>query len=548
MNAKVSDHVLRRLRAWDIDHVFAHPGEGLEGFAAAWARAGNRPHLVRAGTGATAVLEAVGHARFSGKTGVCAASRAPGPVHPLDGLYDAALARVPVVVLLGRARGDTPDGAGDRASDLLALPEGVAPVRCRTVTAPERVPDVIDEAVRTAREHRGPTAVLVDAEMQERDAAPGWPEPPGCPWSQRPRGTPAAAAGQDLENAAEVLNSGRRVAILVGPDARGAAEEVRRTAETLGAGVAKTLLGKDALSDVLPWVTGTAGPAGTRPSRELLRDCDTLLTIGATAPEDRFPAGCGPGREVRICRAPGPPGARHPHGVDLTGDVRVTLAALLPLLRRTDDRLWQHAVERNAERWRTALERRATAPAHPLDPEHPVHALDPLLPADAVVCADSGPAATWYAHHLRVRGALRGCVVVTRSVAGSVVPCAIGAKFAEPDRPAIALVSDVTGHPDGLTELVTAARCYREWFDPRLVVAVWSGHGTDPAGGGGHTRRGTPGSGRARWLPGASYAEFARSLGLYGTRVEEPGDVRRAWLGALRADRPTVVEFLRERR
>lgn len=597
MTATVSEHLLRRLHAWGVGHVFGSPGDGIDALLAAFGRTEDAPRLVRSPHARTSAFQAVGHARFGGLPGVCAAASGPDAIHLLGGLYDAKLDRVPVLAIVGRRRTGRDDPHRPE-TDPYALFGDVASEFLETVTAPQDLPDVLDRALRTAHARRCPVVVVVPEDVLEL-GCPEPTEPPAPPagFGAAPAGAgpgegTAAPSTQSLERAAEILNSGDKVAILVGRGAAGAAAEVQRIAELLGAGVAKELLGKDVLSDELPYVTGTAGPLGTRPSYELMRDCDTLLTIGSSFAHPRFLPEPGRARSVRIDVEPDPTGAgRPPHRpasdpasdhasgrpsddllgrpsddhpgdpsddpsgdpwgdpyeVELVADVRETLRRLIPRIRAEErGREWFQTVCDNVRRWDEVLERRSRLSADPVNPEQVARVLDPLLPPDAIVACDSGSVTAWYARHLTMRPGMRGALSGALAATGCAVPYAIGAKFAHPDRPVIALVGDGAMQPDGLAELITAARYRDLWQDPRLVVAVWNDRGLgqgarhpqdaedDPA---------VPSVPAQRSLD-VPYAAFARSLGLTGVRVETPGEVESGWRAALAADGPAVVEFL----
>ncbi|NUU21908.1 MAG: thiamine pyrophosphate-requiring protein [Streptomycetaceae bacterium] len=543
MSTKVSDFILARLRAWDVEHVFAYPGDGINGLLAAWGRAEDRPRFIQSRHEEMSAFEAVGYAKFSGRVGVCAATSGPGAIHLLNGLYDAKLDHVPVVAIVGQTDRSAMGGSYQQEVDLVSLFKDVAAEYCQMVTVPEQLPNVLDRAIRTAYARRCPTAVIVPADVQELDYAP-----PEHAFKMVPSslGMPHYApvpADDDLRQAAQVLNSGERVAVLVGQGARHARRQVETLAETLGAGVAKALLGKDVLPDTLPYVTGAIGLLGTRPSYELMRDCDTLVSIGSSFPYTQFLPEFGQARAVQIDIDPFMVGLRYPFEVNLVGDAARTLERLLPLLIRKEDRGWQRTVCDNVARWWEVMERRAAVAADPVNPEYAVHALDHLLPDDAVITADSGSAANWYARHLRMRGTMRGSLSGTLATMGPGVPYAIGAKFAHPDRPAIALVGDGAMQMNGLAELVTAAKYHREWADPRLIVAVLNNRDLNQVTWEMRAMQGAPQFLPSQELPDVDYAGFAESLGLLGVKAEEPDAVTPGWERALAADRPCVLEL-----
>ncbi|MET9905374.1 thiamine pyrophosphate-requiring protein [Streptomyces sp. NPDC006476] len=544
MSTKVSDHILQRLREWGVDHVFGYPGDGINGLLAAWGRAENKPRFVQARHEEMAAFEAVGYAKFSGRLGVCAATSGPGAIHLLNGLYDAKLDHVPVLAIVGQTHRTAMGGSYQQEVDLHTLFKDVASDFIETVTVPEQLPNVIDRAIRTAYARRSPTAIIVPGDVQELDYSAPTHEFKMVPSSLDRSSWTAIPSEESVRRAAEILNSGDKVAILVGQGAAGARAEVERIAELLGAGVAKALLGKDVLSDELPYVTGSIGLLGTRASYELMRDCDTLLTIGSSFPYTQFLPEFGKARGVQIDIDPHMVGMRYPYEVNLVGDAKATLERLIPLIEEGRGREWYDTVCANVTHWRDVMDRRAQLSADPINPEYVAHALDPLLPDDAIVTSDSGSTANWYARHLTMRGTMRGSLSGTLATMGPGVPYAIGAKFAHPDRPAIALVGDGAMQMNGLAELITAAKYRDLWEDPRLIVAVWNNQDLNQVTWEMRAMEGAPSFLPSQQIPDVQYAAFARSLGLTGIRVEKPEDVEAAWRAGLEADGPAVLEFL----
>jgi pyruvate dehydrogenase (quinone) len=545
MSTKVADHILQRLREWGVEQVFGYPGDGINGLLAAWGRAEDQPRFVQARHEEMSAFEAVGYAKFSGRLGVCAATSGPGAIHLLNGLYDAKLDHVPVLAIVGQTHRTAMGGSYQQEVDLHTLFKDVASDFVETVTVPEQLPNVLDRAIRTAYARRCPTAIIIPGDVQELDYSAPTHEFKMVPSSLDRSGWTAIPSEESLERAAEILNSGDKVAILAGQGAAGARAEVERIAELLGAGVAKALLGKDVLSDELPYVTGSIGLLGTRPSYELMRDCDTLLTIGSSFPYTQFLPEFGKARGVQIDIDPHMVGMRYPYEVNLVGDAKETLRRLIPMIRGEErGREWFDTVCDNVRRWDEVMERRAQLSADPINPEYVARALDPLLPPDAIVTSDSGSVANWYARHLTMRPGMRGSLSGTLATMGCGVPYAIGAKFAHPDRPAIALVGDGAMQMNGLAELITAAKYKDRWQDPRLVVAVWNNHDLNQVTWEMRAMEGAPSFLPSQELPDVQYAAFARSLGLTGVRVEKPEDVEAGWRTALEADGPAVVEFL----
>lgn len=271
MSPKVSDHILERLRAWGVEQVFGYPGDGINGLLAAWGRAEDQPRFIQSRHEEMSAFEAVGYAKFSGRIGVCTATSGPGAIHLLNGLYDAKLDHVPVLAIVGQTNRTAMGGSYQQEVDLHTLYKDVASEFVETVTVPEQLPNVLDRAIRTAYARRCPTALIIPGDVQELDYSPPTHEFKMVPSSLGMSDFTATPTDEALRRAADVLNAGDKVAVLIGQGAAGAVAEVREIAELLGAGVAKALLGKDVLSDELPYVTGPIGLLGSRPSYELMR-------------------------------------------------------------------------------------------------------------------------------------------------------------------------------------------------------------------------------------------------------------------------------------
>ena len=538
----VADYLLERLRAWDVTRVFAYPGDGINGILAAWGRAGNDPTFIQARHEEMAAFEAVGYAKFAGRVGVCMATSGPGAIHLLNGLYDAKLDHVPVVAIVGQTSRSAMGGSYQQEVDLLSLFKDVASEYVQMVTVPEQLPGVLDRAIRVALAERAPTAIIIPSDVQElvysapTHAFKMVPSSLGIDW---PTSVPH---GDAIARAAEILNAGRKVAILAGQGARGARDELEQVADILGAGVAKPLLGKDVLSDELPYVTGSIGLLGTRPSYELMENCDTLLTVGSSFPYTQFLPAFDQARAVQIDIDGKYVGMRYPYELNLVGDARATLQALIPLLERKADRSWREGIEAAMTRWWETMEMEAMVEADPINPMRLFHELSTRLPADAIVAADSGSSANWYARQLRFHGQVRGSLSGNLATMGPGVPYGIGAKFGHPDRPVIVFEGDGAMQMNGLAELITIKHYWREWADPRLIVAVLHNNDLNQVTWEMRAMEGAPKFAESQTLPDVDYAAFAASLGLQGINVDKPGDLGSAWERALAADRPTLLD------
>ncbi|MHB1596146.1 MAG: thiamine pyrophosphate-requiring protein [Streptosporangiaceae bacterium] len=538
----VADYLLERLRAWDVEKVFGYPGDGINGLLAAWGRADNSPEFVQARHEEMAAFEAVGYAKFGGRIGVCAATSGPGAIHLLNGLYDAKLDHVPVLAIVGQTSRSAMGGSYQQEVDLMSLFKDVASEYLQMVTVPEQLPNVLDRAIRVALAERAPTAIIIPSDVQEMEYSPPGhafkmvPSSLGIEW---PEAVPGDAA---IGRAAEVLNGGERVAILVGQGARGARAEIEQVADLLGAGVAKALLGKDVLPDDLPYVTGSIGLLGTRPSYELMRDCDTLLTVGSSFPYTQFMPAFGQARAVQIDIDGRYVGMRYPYEVNLVGDAAAALRGLIPRLERKTDRSWRETIEANVSRWWEVMAAEAGVKADPVNPLYLFHELSDRLPGGAIVTADSGSAANWYARQLKFRDGMRGSLSGNLATMGPGVPYGIGAKFAEPGRPVIVFAGDGAMQMNGMAELITIKRYWPEWADPRLVIAVLHNDDLNQVTWEMRAMEGAPKFTESQVLPSVDYAGFAQSLGLDGIAVDKPDDVGPAWDRALAASRPTVLD------
>jgi pyruvate dehydrogenase (quinone) len=542
MGDTVADALLARLREWDVEQVFGYPGDGINGLLAAWGRADDRPQFVQARHEEMAAFEAVGYAKFSGRPGVCVATSGPGAVHLLNGLYDAKLDHVPVVAIVGQTERSAMGGSYQQEIDLLSLFKDVCSDYVQMCTVPQQLPNLIDRAIRIALSEHAPTCLIFPSDVLEMPY-----EPPQHAFKQVPSslGLTAVTPRADDEavrQAADILNAGAKVALLVGQGARGCVDELTQVADLLGAGAAKALLGKDVLPDDLPWVTGSIGLLGTIPSYKLMMGCDTLLTVGSNFPYTQFLPEFGQARGIQIDRSGKWIGMRYPYELNVVGDAKATLRALIPLLTRKDDRTWREEIEADVAGWWNTVERRAMTDANPVNPIRIFHELSKRLPSNAIVAADSGSAANWYARHLRFTGEVRGSLSGTLATMGPGVPYVIGAKWAHPDRPAIALVGDGAMQMNGLAELITIAHYWQQWSDPRLIVAVLHNNDLNQVTWEMRAMESSPKFAASQTLPDVDYAAFARSLGLGGINVDTPDGVAPAWEQALAGDRPVVLD------
>jgi pyruvate dehydrogenase (quinone) len=540
----VSDFALQRLSDWGISRIYGYPGDGINGFLGALDRAKDRIQFVQARHEELAAFMACAHAKFTGQVGVCMATSGPGAIHLLNGLYDAKMDHQPVVAIVGQQARAAIGGSYQQEVDLISLFKDVAHEFVYMATTPEQVRHLIDRAVRIAMVERDVTCVIVPNDVQELDAA----EPP------RKHGTVHSGVGvcrpyiipqdDDLRHAADILNAGSRVAMLVGAGALQATDEVLEVADTLGAGIAKALLGKAAVPDDLPFVTGSIGLLGAKPSWEMMTGCDTLLMVGTSFPYSEFLPKEGQARGVQIDIDGRMLGIRYPTELNLVGDAAETLRVLLPYLERKSDRSWRRKIEEEVADWWQVLEARAMNEADPINPQRLFWELSSRLPDDCILSSDSGSAANWYARDLKLRRGMMASLSGSLATMGPGVPYAIAAKFAFPNRVAIALVGDGAMQMNGLNGLITIGKYWKEWSDPRLVVLVLNNRDLNQVTWEQRVMAGDPRFDASQDLPDFPYARFAEECGLDGIRVDRPEQIGAAWERALAADRPILIEAI----
>jgi pyruvate dehydrogenase (quinone) len=539
----VSDFLLERLRAWGIHRIYGFPGDGINGIMGALNRADGDPEFIQVRHEEMAAFMACAHAKFTGQVGVCLATSGPGAIHLLNGLYDARMDHQPVLAIVGQSVRPAIGGAYQQEVDLTTLFKDVAGEYVQQASVPAQVRHLVDRAVRIAMDQRTVTCLIIPADLQDEDAVETPPRAHGTIHSglgyQPARIVPRDA---DLRRAADALNAGEKVAMLVGQGALAAADEVIETADRLGAGVAKALLGRAVVPDDLPFVTGSIGLIGTMPSWEMMSECDTLLMVGSSFPYSEFLPKEGQARGVQIDIDGRMLSIRYPMEVSLVGDSRETLRALLPLLQRKEDRGWRERIEDAVAKWWKVLEARARNPADPINPQWVFWELSPRLPDRCIITSDSGTSADWFARDLKLRRGMMASLSGNLATMGPGVPYAIAAKFAHPDRPVIACVGDGAMQMNGINELITIAKYWMRWSDPRLIVLVLNNRDLNQVTWEQRVFEGDPKYEASQDVPDFPYAGYARSLGLDGIRVDRPEAVGGAWDQALAADRPFVLE------
>ncbi len=542
---KVSDFVIHRLSQWGVRRIYGYPGDGIDGFMGAFGRDAHGIQFVQARHEELAAFMACGHAKFTGEVGVCLATSGPGAIHLLNGLYDAKLDHQPVVAIVGQQSRKALGGHYQQEVDLVTLFKDVASDYVHMAVHPAQARHLVDRALRIALATRSVTCLIFPNDLQELPAEPEPPRAHGTVHSglgyAYPRVVPSL---EDLKKAAEILNQGERIAMLVGAGALGATDEVLAVADVLGAGISKALLGRTVVPDDVPYCAGGIGLLGTKPSAMLMSYCDTLLTVGSSFPYSEFLPKEGQARGIQIDIDGKMLGIRYPYELNLVGDSRETLQALLPLLERKPKREWQNQVVREVGEWKKLIRERARTPANPINPQYVFSELSPLLPDHCILCADSGSGTNWFARDLELRRGMMASLSGTLATMGPAVPYAIAAKFTHPDRVVVATVGDGAMQMNGMNGLITISKYYREWQDPRLVIMVLDNRDLNQVTWEQRVLSGDPKYSPSQDLPAVDYAQYAQLLGLGGLRVTAPEQVKTAWETALSADRPFVLDFV----
>lgn len=533
-----SESLIERLADWGVDTVFGMPGDGINGVMEALRRHRDKIRFVLVHHEEAAAFMAAGHAKATGRIGVCLATSGPGGVHLLNGLYDAKLDHAPVLAITGMQESSVLGTAYQQEVHLERLFDDVAEYNM-LVTNPAQLPSLVDIAVRAAYARRGVAHLTIPNDVQVAEDGEGpygqmgpVRAPETAPHYLRPPGLPRA---EDLRRAAEVLNAAERPALLVGAGALHAREEVLAVAGTLGAPVVKTLPGKAVVPDDSPYTTGGIGLLGTRPSEDLMDDADVLFMIGTNFPYTKYLPEPGKARVVQLEADPARAGTRTPTEVPVIGDAKEGLGALLPLLRRREDTSHLARYQERMAAWRSDMQALENAGRDPIAPQYVVSVLDDLAAGDAIMTCDSGTVATWAARHWTVRGDREFYLSGNLASMAPGLPYAIAMQHAFPGRQVIAYVGD-GGFAMLMAEFLTAVR----YGLPVKVVVnnnnslgqiLWE-----------QMVLGYPEHGVRFPEPTADFAAWALACGAFGAKVSKAGDVAPAIRHALEHDGPALVD------
>jgi len=544
MSKSVAEFAIERLHQWGVNRIYGYPGDGINGLMGALREAEDKIEFIQVRHEEMAAFMACGHAKYTGEVGVCMATSGPGAIHLLNGLYDAKMDHQSVVAIVGQQARASMGGNYQQEVDLISLFKDVAGEYVHMATEPSQIRHLVDRAIRIAKAERTVTCIIIPNDLQDLE----YVEP------ARAHGTIHSSIGynapriiphtKDLQRAADILNAGNKVAILVGAGALKAGDEVMEVAELLGAGVAKALLGKAVLPDDLPYVTGSIGLLGTKPSYDLMIECDTLLMVGSSFPYSEFLPKEGQAKGIQIDLDGKMLGIRYPMDVHLQGDSADTLRELIPLLKRKEDRSWRQKIEAEVERWWRVLETKAHSSANPINPQYLFWELSKRLPDNCIFTADSGSTAAWFARDLKIRKGMKASLSGNLATMCPAVPYTIAAKFAYPDRVAIALIGDGAFQMAGINEMITIAKYWKRWSDPRLIVMVLNNRDLNMVTWEQRAMEGDPKFDASQDIPDFHYADYAKLLGLDGVRVDRPEDIPASIDRAMNSRMPFILEVL----
>jgi pyruvate dehydrogenase (quinone) len=542
MSQNVAEFVWKRLSEWGLSRVYGYPGDGVGGLDVALEKAKDFMDYVQVRHEEMAAFMASAHAKFTGQPGLCYATSGPGAIHLLTGLYDAKADHVPVVAIVGQQARSALGASYQQEVDLQTLFSDVTEYVI-TAVVPEQVRTCIDRAVRIAQSKRAVTCVVIPNDLQEVD----YVDPPMAHGATHTGiGYPGAATLpgiDDLKKAAEILNKGTKVAMLVGAGALHATDEVIAVANRLNAGVAKALLGKAAVPDDLPFVTGSLGLLGTKPSWDLMKECDTLFMVGSAFPYSEFLPKPGNARGVQIDIDGANVSLRYPMEYSLIGDSKQTLAALLPLLNQNTNTGWRESIEKNVTKWWETLKDRAMEPADPINPQRIFHELSPRLPDNVIMTGDSGSVANWYARDIKIRRGMKGSLSGGLASLGAATPYAVAAKMAFPGRPVIGFIGDGAMQMNGLNVMITVGKYWQRWKDPRFIIMVLNNRDLNQVTWEERVQLGEGKTPLTQSIPDFPYHKYAELIGLKGIYCEDPEKIGAAWEEALAADRPVIMNM-----
>lgn len=543
--ATVSDFVIQRVREWGVTRVFGFPGDGIGEFDGALGKAdrdGGGLKYVRPTHEEICSLMATAHAKFTGEVGVCIATSSPGAFHMINGLYDAKMDNQPVVAIIGQQGLNSLGTFTQQENNLERVLADVA-VYVQTIVSPQQAQAVIDTAFRTARVRLGPAIIILPHDVQ------GMPMVAAAPamWVSRSSAVAPSISivppESEILKAAAIINAGKKVTFLVGHGANGATDEVLEAATLAGAGIITALRGKQVVPSDVPFHSQQLGLLGSLPSLHQMNDCDTLVLLGTNYPYGQFLPKTGQARAIQVDLKPEQMGLRYPTELNLWGDVKATLAALIPHLDAKTDLSWQNTVVDEMVEWENEMEAQAMLNYEDgVNPRRVFHELNKRLPEHAIVTADAGTTADWYGHHIRLRRGMIGDLSGRLASMLAAMPYAVAAKFAYSDRPVICTIGDGAFQMLGMNELITIKKYLKEWDNPQLIIMVVHNNDLSQVSWEMRTEDGNPVWRTSQDVESVDYAGWAELLGFNGIRVKTDDEIEAAWDAAFANQGVTLID------
>ncbi|MEO8735958.1 MAG: thiamine pyrophosphate-dependent enzyme, partial [Edaphobacter sp.] len=526
MAKQVADLLFERLISWGVDTIFGFPGDGIDGMFESLRTHQKELRFIQVRHEEAAAFAACGYAKYTGRLGVCLATSGPGGIHLLNGLYDAKCDGHPVLAITGHTFHDLIGTHYQQDVDLDKLFMDVSVFNQR-IMGSAHVNSVVDEAIRTAYSQHGVSHITIPKDIQQWDVSDKHRSDANLKQHSSDMYSPSylQPPREQLERAAKIINSGKKVAILAGCGALGAREEVIQLAEAVGGPVVKPLLGKAVVPDRSPYTTGGVGLLGTAPSQDALAECDTLIMIGTSFPYMEFLPKPGQAKCVQIDRDSSRIGLRHQVDVGLVGDSRSTLQSLLPLLERKKNRDFLETAQKRMKSWNALMDERGTRKDIPMKPQVVTHTLNRLLDNDAIVSSDSGTIATWTARYIEMRDDMKFSLSGSLATMANGLPYSIGAAVAYPGRQVVCVVGD-----GGLTMLMGEIATLVKYKLNVKVIVIKNNV-----------------LGQIKWeqmvedsnpefgvdLQPIDFAKFAEACGATGFTIENPNDAERVLKEAL---------------
>jgi pyruvate dehydrogenase (quinone) len=543
--ATVSDFVIQRVKEWGVSRVFAFPGDGIGEFDGALGKAerdGDGLKYVRPTHEEICSLMATAHAKFAGEIGVCIATSSPGAFHLLNGLYDAQMDNQPVVAIVGQQGLNALGTFTQQESNLERTLADVA-VYVQTIVSPEQAQAVVDTAFRTARVRLGPAVIIIPHDVQAMKMSDLSP----ANWVSRSSAvapsTSIVPPASEILKAAAIINAGSKVTFIVGHGANGATDEVLKAAELSGAGIITALRAKQVIPSDVPHHSQQLGLLGSLPSVHQMSGCDTLVLLGTNYPYSQFLPKSGQARAIQVDLKPEQMGLRYPTELNLWGDVKATLAALIPHLDAKTDLSWQNTVVEEMREWEKEMEAQALLSYQDgVNPRRVYHELNKRLPPRAIVTADAGSTADWYGHHIRLRRGMLGDLSGRLATMLAAMPYAVAAKFAYSDRSVICTIGDGAFQMLGMNELITIKKYLKEWDNPQLIIMVLHNNDLTQVSWEMRTEDANPVWSTSQDVESVDYAGWAELLGFTGIRVTRDDEVGNAWDAAFANQGVTVID------